>query len=76
MRNLFWTLSTTYKTCPSTNNLCNITGDLITKKPYENIDGYPLLVGVYTLLKQSKTESVEEFINCLCKYVKIVILSK
>lgn len=53
-----------------------IAGDLITKKPGDNIDGYPLLIGIYTLLRQSKTESVENFINFLCKYAKVVTMNR
>ncbi|XP_068618614.1 WASH complex subunit 5 isoform X2 [Battus philenor] len=52
------------------------TGDLVTKKPGENIDGFPLLVGVYTLLRQSKTTSTEVFIESLCNYAKVVTLTR
>lgn len=51
-------------------------GDLITKKPGENIDGFPLLVGIYTLLRQSNTGSVEVFIDTLCQYAKVAALAK
>ncbi|VVC86753.1 unnamed protein product [Leptidea sinapis] len=56
--------------------LCMTSGDLITKKPGENIDGFPLIIGVYTLLRQSKTENLEIFINLLCNYVKVASLNK
>ncbi|XP_026499118.1 WASH complex subunit 5 [Vanessa tameamea] len=56
--------------------LCLNTGDLITKRPGENIDGYPLLVGIYTLLRQSKTENVEIFIDFLCKSAKTMTIAK
>ncbi|XP_072947146.1 WASH complex subunit 5 [Epargyreus clarus] len=56
--------------------ICLTTGDLITKRPGENIDGYPLLVGTYTVLRQTKTENVEVFINFLCKYVKMLSLNR
>ncbi|XP_039755803.1 WASH complex subunit 5 [Pararge aegeria] len=56
--------------------ICLTTGDLITKKPGENIDGYPLLIGIYTLLRQSKTESIDTFISFLCKYAKTVTMNK
>lgn len=48
----------------------------MTKKVGENIDGYPLLVGVYTVLRQSKTENIETFVNFLTNYAKIATLSK
>lgn len=53
-----------------------ISGDLITKKAGENIDGYPLLVGVYTVLRQSKTENTKMFVKFLVDYAKTVTLSK
>lgn len=53
-----------------------ISGDLITKRTGENIDGYPLLVGVYTVLRQSKTENIEMFVNFLTNYAKTAPLSK
>ncbi|CAH2091085.1 unnamed protein product [Euphydryas editha] len=56
--------------------ICLNTGDLITKKPGENIDGFPLLVGIYTLLRQSKTENIEIFIDFLCKYTKSMTFTK
>lgn len=55
------------------NNLC-IPGDLITRRTGDNIDGYPLLVGIYSLLRQSKSENVDIFIESLCNYVKLVSL--
>ncbi|XP_037973203.2 WASH complex subunit 5 [Plutella xylostella] len=56
--------------------LCHTTGDLVTKKPGDNIDGYPLLVGVNTLLHQAATNNVDHFINFLCNYAKGVTLLK
>ncbi|CAK1556303.1 unnamed protein product [Leptosia nina] len=50
--------------------LCTTTGDLIAKKHGENIDGYPLLIGTYTLLRQCKVESIDLFIDYLCRFVK------
>ncbi|XP_022113508.2 WASH complex subunit 5 [Pieris rapae] len=57
-------------------HFCRTTGDLITKKHGENIDGYPLVIGTYTLLRQSKLENVDIFVNFLCKYVKVLTLNK
>ncbi|CAH2039565.1 unnamed protein product, partial [Iphiclides podalirius] len=56
--------------------ICYTTGDLITKKPGENIDGFPLLVGTYTLLHQSSAGSKEVFIDTLCQYAKVAALAK
>ncbi|CAG9561269.1 unnamed protein product [Danaus chrysippus] len=56
--------------------LCQTTGDLISRKPGDNIDGYPLLVGVYTLLRQSKTESVDVFVDFLCQYSKVAAMNR
>lgn len=53
-----------------------VSGDLITRKAGENIDGYPLLVGIYTVLRQTKTENVDIFINFLCNYARIITLTK
>lgn len=53
-----------------------VSGDLITKKACENIDGYPLLVGVYTVLRQTKTEDIEMFVNFLVNYARTSTLSK
>ncbi|CAK1586117.1 unnamed protein product [Parnassius mnemosyne] len=57
-------------------HLCYSTGDLISKKAGDNIDGFPLLVGIYTLLRQGKIESIEEFVDTLCKYAKVTTLIK
>ncbi|CAG4950074.1 unnamed protein product [Colias eurytheme] len=56
--------------------LCFTSGDLITKKPGENIDGYPLIIGAYTILRQSKSEHMDDFLDYLCKYVKVVTLNR
>ncbi|KAL4707740.1 hypothetical protein ACJJTC_014921 [Scirpophaga incertulas] len=56
--------------------LCNTTGDIISKKAGDNIDGYPLLVGVYTLMRQTKTENVDIFIEFLCHYSRMVALNR
>ncbi|XP_013172384.1 PREDICTED: WASH complex subunit strumpellin isoform X1 [Papilio xuthus] len=56
--------------------ICYCTGDLITRKPGENIDGFPLLVGIYTLLRQSKMDSIDVFIDTLCSYAKVSSLAK
>ncbi|KOB72205.1 Strumpellin [Operophtera brumata] len=45
-------------------------GDLTSRKPGENIDGYPLIVGIYTLLHQTKTENVDAFVDFICSYTK------
>ncbi|GBP35011.1 WASH complex subunit 5 [Eumeta japonica] len=50
-------------------------GDLISKKVGENIDGYPLLIGLYTLLCQSQQNNIEDFLDCLCTYVRAWMLS-
>ncbi|CAH0694098.1 unnamed protein product [Spodoptera exigua] len=50
--------------------ICYTTGDLITRRTGDNIDGYPLLVGIYSLLRQSKSENIDIFIESLCNYVK------
>lgn len=50
--------------------ICYSSGDLITRRPGDNIDGYPLLVGIYSLLRQSKSEHVDNFVNFLCSYIK------
>ncbi|XP_037870039.1 WASH complex subunit 5 isoform X1 [Bombyx mori] len=50
--------------------LCQTTGDLIMRKSGENIDGYPLLVGIYTVLRQSKTSNLNLFIDFLCSYAR------
>ncbi|KAJ8713527.1 hypothetical protein PYW07_013897 [Mythimna separata] len=51
--------------------LCYTTGDLITRRTGDNIDGYPLLVGIYSLLRQSKSENVDIFVESLCTYVRL-----
>ncbi|KAG6444856.1 hypothetical protein O3G_MSEX003553 [Manduca sexta] len=52
--------------------LCFTTGDLISKRSGENIDGYPLLVGIHTILCQTKTENLDLFIDLLCIYARYV----
>ncbi|RVE48625.1 hypothetical protein evm_006696, partial [Chilo suppressalis] len=56
--------------------VCLTTGDIITKKMGENIDGYPLLVGIYTLLRQTKTTYMDTFIDFICAYSKITTLNR
>ncbi|XP_075978879.1 WASH complex subunit strump [Anticarsia gemmatalis] len=51
--------------------ICYTTGDLITRKAGDNIDGYPLLVGIYSLLRQSKSENIDNFVDNLCLYVRL-----
>ncbi|KAJ0178248.1 hypothetical protein K1T71_006071 [Dendrolimus kikuchii] len=45
-----------------------ITGDLITKKVGDNIDGFPFLIGIHTLLRQTKLNNIEKFVNLMCKF--------
>ncbi|XP_061378405.1 WASH complex subunit 5 [Danaus plexippus] len=56
--------------------LCQTTGDLISRRTGDNIDGYPLLVGAYTLLRQSKTESIDVFVDFLCQYSKVAAANR
>lgn len=51
--------------------ICYTTGDLVSKRAGENIDGYPLIIGMYTLLHQTKTENTDTFVDFLCNYVKL-----
>ncbi|XP_063828213.1 WASH complex subunit 5 isoform X1 [Ostrinia nubilalis] len=57
-------------------HICHTTGDIISKKAGENIDGYPLLVGIYTMLHQTKTDSIEIFIDFLCTYARVATLMR
>lgn len=54
----------------------HIAGDLISRKAGENIDGYPFLVGIYTLLRQVGRDNIETFVSFLSAYMKSVTLSK
>ncbi|XP_049874083.1 WASH complex subunit 5 [Pectinophora gossypiella] len=56
--------------------ICYTSGDLITRKAGENIDGYPLIVGIYTVLHQTRTENVDVFIDFMCHYVRNTTVSK
>ncbi|XP_013190623.2 WASH complex subunit 5 [Amyelois transitella] len=56
--------------------LCYTTGDLISKKVGENLDGYPLLVGIYTVLCQTKLDNINIFVDFLCSYTRSIILTK
>ncbi|XP_053606278.1 WASH complex subunit 5 isoform X2 [Plodia interpunctella] len=56
--------------------LCHTTGDLISKKTGDNIDGYPLLVGIYTILCQTKMENTNIFVDFLCHHVSYIVLAK
>ncbi|KAI8426211.1 hypothetical protein MSG28_005135 [Choristoneura fumiferana] len=55
---------------------CQTTGDLISRKAGENIDGYPFLVGIYTLLRQVGRDNIETFVSFLSAYMKNATLSK
>ncbi|XP_041987487.1 WASH complex subunit 5 [Aricia agestis] len=56
--------------------LCTTTGDLISKRTGDNIDGYPLLIGCYTLLRHCHTQSFDVFLDFLCKYAQVVTMNK
>lgn len=51
-------------------------GDLIAKKAGDNIDGYPLLVGIYTTLRQTKSDNIEIFIDFICTYARVATLQR
>lgn len=55
---------------------CTSTGDFFARKPGDNIDGYPLLVGIYTLLRQAGKDNIETFVGFLSAYMKGISLSK
>ncbi|KAL0871882.1 hypothetical protein ABMA27_004343 [Loxostege sticticalis] len=56
--------------------ICHTTGDLIAKKAGDNIDGYPLLVGIYTTLRQTKSDNIEIFIDFICTYARVATLQR
>ncbi|XP_026762706.2 WASH complex subunit 5 [Galleria mellonella] len=56
--------------------ICYTTGDLVSKKPGENVDGYPLLVGIYTLLRQTRIDNIDTFVDFLCNYASLMTNAK
>lgn len=51
--------------------LSKSTGDLFAKKPGDNIDGFSILIGIHTVMHQSITSPVDNFIDVLCCYIKL-----
>ena len=50
-----------------------ISGELVSKKPSEPVDGAPFVAGIVTLLKQFHSENTDQFLALLGQYVRSLI---
>ena len=49
------------------------TGTMVAKRPTDQIDSAPFVVGMITVLKQFHSEYTEQFLACCGQYVRSLI---